>query len=57
LREECEDVVARVTDLLEPAPFDAPELAGELVSGHTALRLLTGLHGTDGYFMASFRRR
>lgn len=57
LREECEDVVGRVTDVLEPAPFDAPELAGELVSGHTALRLLTGLHGTDGYFMASFRRR
>jgi 16S rRNA (cytosine967-C5)-methyltransferase len=57
LREECEDVVARVTDVLEPSPFDAPELAGELVTGHTALRLLTGLHGTDGYFMASFRRR
>jgi 16S rRNA (cytosine967-C5)-methyltransferase len=57
LREECEDVVGRVTDVLEPAPFDAPELAGELVSGRSALRLLTGLHGTDGYFMASFRRR
>jgi 16S rRNA (cytosine967-C5)-methyltransferase len=57
LREECEDVVGRVTDVLEPAPFDAPELAAELVSGRSALRLLTGLHGTDGYFMASFRRR
>ncbi|HXK17927.1 MAG TPA: transcription antitermination factor NusB [Polyangiaceae bacterium] len=57
LRQECEDVMARVTDLLEPAPFDAPELPSELVAGKTVLRLLPGLHGTDGYFMACFRRR
>jgi len=56
LEAECEAVVARVADLLEPAPFDAPELPPELVSGKTSLRLLPGLHGTDGYFMASFRR-
>ena len=57
LREECEDVAARVLDVLEPAPFDAPELSPELMGGRTALRLLTGSHGTDGYFMACFRRR
>jgi 16S rRNA (cytosine967-C5)-methyltransferase len=57
LREEGEDVVERVLDLLEPQPFDAPELPRELVAGKTALRLLPGLHGTDGYFMACFRRR
>lgn len=53
LREECEDVVARVADLLEPAPLDAPELA----AGKTSLRLLPGAHGTDGYFLAAFKRR
>jgi 16S rRNA (cytosine967-C5)-methyltransferase len=57
LTQECERVVARVADVLEPAPFDAPELPPELVAGRTSLRLLTGLHGTDGYFMACFRRR
>ena len=57
LEAECEAVVARVADLLEPAPFDAPELPAELTAGHSALRLLPGVHGTDGYFMACFRRR
>ena len=57
LRQECEDVAERVVDVLEPAPFDAPELSPELVAGKTTLRLLPGLHGTDGYFMACFRRR
>ena len=57
LRQECEDVVERVLDLLEPATFDAPELPAELVAGKSELRLLPGLHGTDGYFMACFRRR
>lgn len=57
LEAECEAVVARVSDVLEPTPFDAPELSPELVAGKTSLRLLPGLHGTDGYFMASFRRR
>jgi 16S rRNA (cytosine967-C5)-methyltransferase len=57
LREECEDVVERVADMLDPAPFDAPELPSELVAGKTSLRLLPGLHGTDGYFMARFRKR
>ena len=56
LRQECEDVVARVADVLEPAPFDAPELPSELIAGKSSLRLLPGLHGTDGYFMACFRK-
>jgi 16S rRNA (cytosine967-C5)-methyltransferase len=57
LRAECEELTARVADVLEPTPFDAPELSTELLAGKTSLRLLPGLHGTDGYFMASFRRR
>lgn len=57
LRAECEDVVARVADLLEPVPFDAPELPSELVAGKTSFRLLPAEHGTDGYFVACFRRR
>jgi 16S rRNA (cytosine967-C5)-methyltransferase len=57
LREECENLVERVLDVLEPQPFDAPELPSELVAGKTSLRLLPGPHGTDGYFMANFRRR
>jgi 16S rRNA (cytosine967-C5)-methyltransferase len=57
LREECEDVVERVADILEPAPFDAPELAPCLPEGATSVRFLPRAHGTDGYFIASFRRR
>lgn len=56
LVEEAEAVVAAVGDLLEPAPFDAPELAA-LTDGKTSLRLLPRAHGTDGYFVASFCRR
>jgi 16S rRNA (cytosine967-C5)-methyltransferase len=57
LRQECEDLVERVSDVLEPAPFDAPELSPELIGGKSSLRLLPGQHGTDGYFMACFKRR
>jgi 16S rRNA (cytosine967-C5)-methyltransferase len=57
LPEEAERVVERVTTTLEPAPFDAPELAGRLPLDRTSLRLLPGAHGTDGYFVASFVRR
>jgi 16S rRNA (cytosine967-C5)-methyltransferase len=59
LREEGEDVVAGLLHAcpeLEPAPFDAPEvraIAGEAPQ----LRLLPHVHGTDGYFLARFRRR
>jgi 16S rRNA (cytosine967-C5)-methyltransferase len=57
LREECEAVVARVADVLEPAPFDAPELAGVFAADATSFRLTPLRHGTDGFFVASFVRR
>jgi 16S rRNA (cytosine967-C5)-methyltransferase len=57
LPEEGEAVVERVNDLLEPVPFDAPELARLELGERTSLRLLPKQHGTDGYFVASFRRR
>jgi 16S rRNA (cytosine967-C5)-methyltransferase len=57
LEEECERVTHEVADLLEPAPFDAPEVSGLVEAGQSQLRLLPGRHGTDGYFIASFRRR
>lgn len=61
LREEAEDVVEAVTAArvggafsLVPAPFDGP-LAGRLADpSATSLRLLPHVHGTDGYFVASF---
>jgi 16S rRNA (cytosine967-C5)-methyltransferase len=57
LSEEAESVVESVTDLLEPAPFDAPELAAIGVGDATKFRLLPRAHGTDGYFVASFVRK
>lgn len=57
LVEEAEAVVERVRDVLEPCPFDAPELAPLLANGASSLRLLPLEHGTDGYFVASFLRR
>jgi 16S rRNA (cytosine967-C5)-methyltransferase len=57
LASECEGVVARVLDVLEEAPFDAPEASALFGHGRTSGRLLPRAHGTDGYFIASFRRR
>jgi 16S rRNA (cytosine967-C5)-methyltransferase len=57
LPDECEAVVARVLDVLEPAPFDAPELQHLVAPDQTSLRLTPLRHGTDGFFIASFRRR
>jgi 16S rRNA (cytosine967-C5)-methyltransferase len=57
LPKESANAVERVGDLLEPAPFDAPELAPLLEPGATSLRLLPLRHGTEGYFVASFVRR
>jgi len=57
LTEEAEAVVARVTDMLEPVPFDAPVIAALAPAGATALRLTPLAHDTDGYFVASFVRR
>jgi len=59
LREESESVVdaflASHTDF-EEAPF-AGETARAIFGEQTRGRLLPGEHGTDGYFMASVRRR
>jgi 16S rRNA C967 or C1407 C5-methylase (RsmB/RsmF family) len=52
-------VVDRVSDVLTPAPFDAPEL-GSLVreaKDASALRLSPDRHGTDGFFVQSLVRR
>jgi 16S rRNA (cytosine967-C5)-methyltransferase len=55
--EEGEGVVEAVGDLLESTPFEAPEVVRALGEGATMGRLLPGKHGTDGYFLANFRRR
>ncbi len=57
LAAECEGVVKALTEgrdgpRLEPTPFD---VAHPLLANATTLRLLPHVHGTDGYFMASFR--
>jgi 16S rRNA (cytosine967-C5)-methyltransferase len=57
LEAECEALVARVLDVLEPMPFDAPELSGILPDGATSFRLGPTRFATDGYFVASFVRR
>lgn len=54
---EAERVLERVSDLLEPVPFDAPELAALVSPGETTLRLSPLRHGTDGFFIGSLRRR
>ncbi|MNC93204.1 hypothetical protein D3C83_97840 [compost metagenome] len=56
LEAESEALVARVSDVLEPVPFDAPE-AIAVAGDQSAFRLLPLAHGTDGYFVASFVRR
>jgi 16S rRNA (cytosine967-C5)-methyltransferase len=63
LREEGEDVVHEVLASckeLELAPFEA-EVARRLAAARPGspemLRLLPHVHGTDGYFLASLRRR
>ncbi len=60
LAEEAEAVVERLVEpspelALEPAAFDAVA-APALAQGTTTLRLLPHVHGTDGYFVASFVR-
>ena len=57
LRVECEDVAERVRGVLEPAPFDAPEAQRIAGAGAWQCRLSPALHGTDGYYVASFTRR
>ena len=58
LREEAEDVVKAVLAggaHLALVPFDGP-VARALAGDETTLRLLPHIHGTDGYFLASFER-
>ena len=58
LREEAEDVAAAFVAAhpeFAPAPFEG-EAARALAGDATTLRLLPGVHGTDGYFVASFAR-
>jgi 16S rRNA (cytosine967-C5)-methyltransferase len=57
LEAECEALVARVSDVLEPAPFDCPELASVIAPLATSLRIGPTRFATDGYFAASFIRR
>jgi 16S rRNA (cytosine967-C5)-methyltransferase len=57
LVDECEAVVTRVREVLEPVPFDAPELAPLFSPDATSFRLSPLRHGTDGFFVASFVRR
>jgi 16S rRNA (cytosine967-C5)-methyltransferase len=57
LPEEAEAVVNAVSDVLTPAPFDAPETEALAAKSPTAFRLLPLEHGTDGYFVASFLKR
>lgn len=57
LAEECEAVVANALDLLDPCPFESGELVGWVRPDATQIRLLPIRNGTDGYFVASFRRK
>ncbi|MET0790617.1 MAG: transcription antitermination factor NusB [Polyangiaceae bacterium] len=59
LEAECEALTQRVLDVLQPAPFDAPELQG-LWGGSaapSAFRIGPTAYETDGYFAASFVKR
>jgi 16S rRNA (cytosine967-C5)-methyltransferase len=59
LREEAEDVVEAVLAArpeLRLAPFDA-EAARAIAGDAPTFRILPHVHGTDGYFVASFLRR
>jgi 16S rRNA (cytosine967-C5)-methyltransferase len=60
LREEAEAVVERVlakAPSLELAPFDSPVAERLAAGGASTLRLLPHVHGTDGYFLASFKKK
>jgi len=49
--------VERALELLEPLPFEAPEAQRVAGPGEWQCRLLPQIHGTDAYYVASFRRR
>jgi len=57
LREEAEAVVASASEFgLKPIAFDAPIALSVASANATSFRLLPHVHGTDGYFVASFVR-
>jgi 16S rRNA (cytosine967-C5)-methyltransferase len=51
LQREGEGVIERVADVLRPTPFDLVHPLVERETSH--IRLLPGVHGTDGFFIAS----
>jgi 16S rRNA C967 or C1407 C5-methylase (RsmB/RsmF family) len=57
LRTECEEVAERVREVLLPAPFDTEGAARVAGPGAWQCRLLPSVHGTDGYYVASFVTR
>lgn len=57
LSEEAEQVIETVSDLLEPTPFDTPEVLALFGPGTSSFRLLPKRHGTDGYFVASLTKK
>jgi len=59
LEAECEALVERVSDVLEPIAFDCPELEAiwKDAPAPCAFRIGPSEFGTDGYFAASFRKR
>lgn len=59
LEAECEALVARLRDVLEPVAFDSPELGAlwETEPAPSAFRIGPSHFGTDGYFAASFLKR
>lgn len=62
LREEAEDVLQKLAEeadgpRFEPLPFEAEVLRSLAGEGASTFRLLPHVHGTDGYFVASFRVR
>jgi 16S rRNA (cytosine967-C5)-methyltransferase len=60
LREEAEDVVAEILardSSLSPSAFDDPTAMSVAGADATSFRLLPHVHGTDGYFAASFEKR
>jgi 16S rRNA (cytosine967-C5)-methyltransferase len=57
LEAECEALVLRVADVLEPAPFDCPDLSAVFPEGVSSFRIGPTRFATDGYFAASFVKR
>ncbi len=57
LPEEGQQMSARVDDILRPEPFDSADAQSVAGSDASAMHLLPERHGTEGYFIASFRRR